>query len=203
MTIFSKPRNRARYNERMFDPRITMSSDPADPEGGFAPFFYKGYANPAMTWTEKGILKSLAYDSGMGVSLGRKYSDNPTSLRLSGGTTEIDQMIAQCDEGIFVNRFSAVDLVDWKTMMLTGVTRDGCFLVKNGKIDRPVKNFRFLESPAFMLNKLVTMGKARRAAYGYTPSARGEPTIEWPRAPMIVPPMMIHDFNFSAMADAV
>jgi len=89
-------------------------------------------------------------------------------------------------------------LIHQKSMTTTGVTRDGCFLIKDGKIAKPVKNFRFLDSPAFMLNKLVTLGPTRRASLGYAPSE-----FDWPRRPMIVPPMMVNDFNFSALADAV
>ena len=202
-TIFTKPRHTAHYNERMFDPRITMSVDPADPDGGFAPFFWRGYANPATTLTKDGVLKDLAFDFYGAMIHGRKYSDEPSGLRVSGGTTSVEEMISKCREGIFVNRFSGVDMVDMKSMMLSGVTRDGCFLVKDGKITKPVKNFRFLESPAFMLNKLVALGATRRAAYGYTPPGVGEFYIDWPRRPIIVPPMMVNDFNFSALADAV
>jgi predicted Zn-dependent protease len=114
-------------------------------------------------------------------------------------------MISQCEEGIFVNRFSGVELLAHKTGTMTGVTRDGCFLVKHGKIDRPVKNFRFLDSPFFMLNKIMALGKTKRAAFGYTPPSQAERSSmpEWPRPPIIVPPMMVRDFNFNALADAI
>jgi predicted Zn-dependent protease len=126
----------------------------------------------------------------------------------------IEEMIAACDDGIYVNRFSAVDVIDPESGMLTGVTRDGCFLIRHGKIDRPVKNFRFTESPAFFLNRLELLGRTERVALGYSPPTIGElgdgrswpPSgrlTQWPRLPIIVPPMMVRDFNFSALSDAV
>jgi predicted Zn-dependent protease len=203
-TGFSSPHGGSRLGQRVFDPRISMRSDPADPEGGYRPYFEEGYGTPAMTWIEQGTLKNLAYGVGYAMMRGKTYAEHPYSLRISGGTTSLEEMIAQCQEGIYVNRLSGVDLVDQKTGLITGVTRDGCFLVRNGKIDRPVKNFRFLDSPFFFLNRIKALGVPARAAFGYTPPNNHEegPT-DWPRWPMIVPPMMVSDFNFSSLADAV
>jgi predicted Zn-dependent protease len=88
------------------------------------------------------------------------------------------------------------------------VTRDGCFYIKNGKIEKSVKNFRILESPHFALNKLLALGPTGRTAFGYAPNAWLSHDIwnvgmDWPRRPMIVPPIMVRDFNFSALADSV
>jgi predicted Zn-dependent protease len=196
-----------RYGERMFDARLTMSSDPCDPDGGYCPYFWFGFLNAPETWVEKGVLKALAWPPYHAAGAGRtRYSDTPISMRISGGETTIEEMIAKCEEGIFVNRFSDVELLAMKTGQLTGMTRDGCFLVKNGKIDRPIKNLRFLESPFFALNKILALGVPKRAAFGYAPPGWEERVRgfrEWPRLPLIVPPLMVQDFNFNAMADAV
>jgi predicted Zn-dependent protease len=193
------PKRGNKLRQRIFDPRITMSSDPADPEGGYRPYFdtIHGCVNPPMTWVKDGILVNMAYDALYGLDRGKLRADEPHSLRLSGGTTTIEQMIASCKEGIFVNRVSDVSMVDMKSGLVTGVTRDGCFLVKDGKITKAVKNFRFLESPFFFLNKIEALGKPERAAFGYVKRA------EWPLPPIIAPPMMVNDFNFSALADFV
>jgi predicted Zn-dependent protease len=209
-TPFSTEPGSARRNklqQHVFDSRLTLSSDPADPEGGYCPFFWGGYPTRPMTWVEGGKLINLSYNPLYGAQKGKPYSEIPYSLRMTGGNTTIEQMIAQCQEGIYVNRFSDVQLLDPKTGMMTGVTRDGCFLIKDGKIDRPVKNFRFTDSPWFFLNRIEALGVPGRAAFGYLPPMGGA-TYEgspdsWPRRPMIVPPMMVQDFNFTALADAV
>jgi predicted Zn-dependent protease len=212
-TGFSRFPRGTKLGERMFDARIQMSSDPADPEGGYRPYFFHGlsaYGTPTMSWTEGGILENLAYNPFYAMQVGKVYADNPYSIRVSGGTTSVDDMIASCKEGIYVNRFSDVQLVDFRSGLATGVTRDGCFLVRNGKIDRPLKNFRFFDSPFFFLNRIEALGVPQRAALGYTPpryrpdgSLEVGPALDWPRYPIIVPPMMVRDFNFSALADAV
>jgi hypothetical protein len=97
---------------------------------------------------------------------------------------------------------------------MTGMTRDGCFHIQDGKIDRPANNYRFTESPFFVFNKLKMIGTAHRTALGYTPPTPMDfgdfsawPPLgwatRWPHAPIIVPPMMIEDFSFTALADAV
>jgi predicted Zn-dependent protease len=197
------PRRPGKLGQQVFDRRITMRSDPNDPDGGYRPYFHMGHATPAMTWVDQGVLKNLAYDVGFANEHGKRpYADQPHSIRISGGPTSIEEMIAKCDEGIYVNRFSNTSVVHQESGLTTGVTRDGCFLIKHGKIAKAVKNLRFLDSPFFMLNKLEALGPSVRAAMGYTPLRHGY-SNQWPLPPIIVPPMMVHDFNFSQMSDAV
>jgi predicted Zn-dependent protease len=228
-TPFSKTNKGGnRLEQRVVDSRITMRSDPNDPDGGFSPFFElsddldsitdQGLPVPAMTWIENGVLKNLAYSVRYGLLKGKPYSFSPQSVRVEIGTSAkaatIDEMIVACDDGIYVNRLSGVEMVDAPSGMLTGVTRDGCFLVRHGKIERPVKNFRFTDSPVFFLNRVEMLGRSERVAFGYMPPTLSETgdgrtwppsgrLAQWPRLPVIVPPMMVRDFNFSALSDAV
>jgi predicted Zn-dependent protease len=191
-------RRGGKMHQRIFDSRLTMRSDPADPEAGYSPYFSFGYATVPMTWVENGILKNLRYDVKRAVSRGKPYTSEPEAFRMTGGTTTIDAMIAQCEEGIFVNRFADLTSRDIRSGLMTGATRDGCFFVRHGKIEKAVKNFRVVDSPFFFLNKIDALGVPERAAFGYVPSQGS-----WPRPPVIVPPMMVRDFNFASMVDAV
>jgi predicted Zn-dependent protease len=143
----------------------------------------------------------MAYDVGWAMMKGKAFAADPSSFRMEAGpetpTKTIEEMIASCKEGIYVNRFSDVSEIDERSGMLTGATRDGCFLIKDGKFSKAVKNFRIMESPFFFLNKIEAIGASERAAFGWTKEG------EWPRQPIIVPPLMVQDFNFSALADAV
>jgi predicted Zn-dependent protease len=139
---------------------------------------------------------------GYSLDRGKPFSQKPWSMRVEPvpgtRTLTIDEMIANCQRGIYINRFSDVSSLDPSTGMQTGVTRDGCFLIQNGKIDRPVKNFRFVDSPLFMFNRIEAIGIAERAVIGFVPVDYHEPQY-----PMVVPPMMIRDFNFTALSGAV
>jgi len=196
----------SKIGRRVFDPRISMWSDPADPDGGYRPDFSEGLPEPKMSWVEQGVLRNLAFDPPYALQQGNPYAGAPWSFHMSGGPTSVEEMIRSCDEGIYVNRVSGIEMLHEPSGLLTGVTRDGCFYVKHGKIERPVKNFRFTDSPWFFLNKLVSLGASQRTAFGYTPASRmenGHEETNWPRRPLIVPPLMVQDFNFNALADAV
>jgi predicted Zn-dependent protease len=218
-TPFSANENgrRTKVGLRVFDPRIDLVSDPDDPVGGYPPFFEPtpfglesrifGYPMRPMAWIEQGVLKNLAYDVLDGNSRRLVPSEMPLSIRLSAsaGTAlaSIDEMITQCKDGVYINRFSEVDLVDPRMIgFMTGVTRDGCFYVKDGKIVKPVKNFRFLDSPYLAFTRVEMIGASQRVAFGYK-GIVSELSGRWPQLPVIAPPMMIRDFNLVATADAV
>jgi predicted Zn-dependent protease len=84
--------------------------------------------------------------------------------------------------------------VDPRTVLFTGLTRDGTFLVENGKITKPVQNFRFNESPIFMLNNLEAMGRPVRVSASESGNAGSA---------VVVPPIRVRDFNFTSLSEAV
>jgi predicted Zn-dependent protease len=88
-----------------------------------------------------------------------------------------------------VTRFNSPVLVDFPSMLMSGNTRDGLWLIENGKVSRPIKNFRYTESPLFALNSIQALGVPQR--------------VFRPGAPAVVPPMMVRDFSFSGLTDAV
>jgi len=198
-----------RIGHRVLDPRITLTTDPMDPEGGEFPFFDDGYAaypSGKATWVEQGILRQLGYGSPYAaLNAGKFPIKAPAALHMSGGPTSIEEMIAQCERGLYVHRLSGVDVVDPASASMTGTTRDGCFLIKQGKIATPVTNLRFYQSPALAFNRVLALGAPERASFGLTPPSLGNRDTwgTWPHAPIIVPPMMVEDFNFSSMTDAV
>jgi predicted Zn-dependent protease len=214
LAVRGDPARPNKIGRPIFDPVINIRSDPADPLGGFTPFGdmtsdWTAMPTRAVSLVERGMLRDLAYSIYYGLEEGKPFSQNPWSMRVEAtvGTPllTVEQMIANCEEGIYIHRLSDVTEIDRVTGMQTGVTRDGCFLIKNGKIERPVKNFRFIESPFGILNRIIAIGKSERTAFGYTTQTNTEPQYasEWPRRPLIVPPLMIRDFNLTALSDAV
>jgi len=216
ITVFAVSNDPTRDNKiglRVLDSRINITSDPLDPEGGYTPFGdwpVDNWAMPThtMSYVEKGVLMDLAHTHDYSLDRGKPFNQDPWSMRVEAvPNTQLmteEEMIAQCKRGIYVNRFSYVGMLDSPSALLSGVTRDGCFLIKDGKINRPVKNFRFIDSPMFALNRLVAIGKTQRVPFGYMAHDNGQYYYErWPRRPMIVPPIMVTDFNFSALSDAV
>jgi predicted Zn-dependent protease len=199
--LYDRIVNKPRLGQRIFDPRVTLSSDPNDPDGGYLPFNPWGWPLVPMTWVGTGgVFENIAYETELAASMGvTPANDPPRSLRMSGGPTTVEEMIANCKLGIYVNRFSHLSGIDESSGAMTGLTNGGCYLVRNGKIEKSVRHFRFIESPWHFLNRVEAIGSSERTAFGYAPWQEGG----WPVAPTIVPPLMIRDFNFGALSDAV
>lgn len=113
----------------------------------------------------------------------------PTLLEFSGSETSMDQILAETERAILVNSFWYIRFVDPNTLLLTGLTRDGVFLVENGKIVKPLKNMRFNESPIFSLENVERVGKPeQRRAWFYD---------------LLIPPMVVKKFSFTTETAAV
>jgi predicted Zn-dependent protease len=202
----AKPNGRYPIGDYVLDKRLSLRSDPNDPDGGYFPFFYEefirnGFPQAAVDWIVDGRLQELAYSYQGAAIYGKKNpAAVPRSLRLTGKPPHktIQEMIASCQDGIYVNRLTNVELTDYRSGMLGGLTHDGCFLIRKGKIDRAVKNFRFSAGPFYVLNALEAVGVSERTTLGATPQK-----LHWPNPPIIAPPVMVRDFNFSGLADAV
>jgi len=105
---------------------------------------------------------------------------------LAGGTKTTDELIAGCDRGILVTHFFYIRSLDGRTVLETGLTRDGTFLIEKGKITRALKNFRWNESPLLMLNRLEDIGRPVLTTAG-----------------RMMPALRVRDFNFASASDAV
>jgi len=200
--LYDHQRNRPKLGEQILDARISISCDPSDPDGGYLPFNPVGYPLIPMRFVERGVLRQLAFPADYAADLGvTPANDPPDSLRIEAEpgvqTNTVDEMIANCREGIYINRLSQIEAIDSNDGgAMTGLTNGGCYLVRHGKIEKAVRNFRFTESPWHFLTRVEAIGTAERASFGYSPWIG-----DWPVAPMIVPPMMIRDFNLVGLAD--
>jgi len=181
----------SRIGQRVVDSRITLGVDPMDPDCGFVPFDGNGEPFQAVNWIDRGILRELAYDRSYGLrALNRDRAlPNPFAYRMSGGTATLEEMIASTARGLVVTRFNDVQLLDMNSMLCTGTTRDGIWLVEHGKISKAVKNFRFTESPMFILNNVEQLGAPQR--------------VFRPWSPAVVPPLKVRDFSFTSLVDAI
>lgn len=191
MGPFALSEGQSKIGLKVLDERITLSADPMDPDLGFPPFSGGGAVFHAVNWIENGILKELAYLRPYGIqTLGINSGlPNSGSYRLSGGDVSVDEMIATTRRGLLVTRFHGINVIDEQSLLCSGYTRDGLWLVENGKISKAVKNFRITESPLFIFNSLDSLGEPVR--------------VFRPGAPTTAPPAKVRDFNFSSLSDAI
>ncbi len=190
-SAFSKQGGGNKIGEKIVDSRVTIVSDPQDPQILSQPFDGQGLPLQRQVWVENGVLKQLFYSRFWAQKQGKQPTGFPSSLKMQGGTTSMDDMIKSTPRGILVTRLWYLRQVDPRTILFTGLTRDGTFLIENGKISKSIKNFRFNESPLFLLSNLEAIGPAVRIAGA---EAGG---------PIVMPAIKAKDFNFTSLSDAV
>ena len=188
---FTKAGGGNKIGEKIVDSRVTILSDPQDPDLLSQPYDGEGLPLNRQVWVENGVLKQLYYTRFWAQKQSKQPTGFPSSFKMQGGTTSIDDMIKSTARGILVTRLWYLREVDPRTILYTGLTRDGTFLIENGKITKAVKNFRFNDSPLFMLNNLEAIGPAVRI--GGTEAGGA----------VVMPPIKAKDFTFTSLSDAV
>jgi predicted Zn-dependent protease len=188
-SFLSKKGGGTLLGEKLFPEFITVRSDPFHKLNPGLPWANGGLPNGPMTWIEKGVVKNLFYDRYYAMKAGKEPTPLSSGILLEGGEKTLEQLIAGVERGLLVTRFWYIRVVNPQTVQLTGLTRDGLFLIENGKVTSPVVNFRFNESPVRMLQNTIAMGRPVRTRGG--------------ESGMIAPPLVVKDFTFSSISDAV
>ncbi len=190
-SAFSKQGGGTKVGEKIVDERVTLFSDPADSQLLTNAFDGQGLPAHRVSWIENGVLKRLTYSRFWAQKKNQQPDAGTNAVKFSGGTQTTEDLIKSTPRGILVTRLWYLRPVDPRTVLYTGLTRDGTFLIEDGKISKAVKNFRFNESPLFMLNNLDAIGRAVRVA---GTEAGGD---------VVMPSLKVRDFNFTSLSDAV
>src|SRR6185503_13278898 len=193
-SFFSLPGGKNKIGQKVVDDRVTIVSNPFEPNLASGPFSGDGLPTKPVVWIENGVLKNLDYDRYWAQKQQRTPTGAGGTIGMTGGMSSMDDLTRSTERGLLVTRFWYLRPVDQRTILYTGLTRDGTFLIENGKITKPVKNLRFNDSPIFMLNNLEAMGVPERVSA----SEGGEPGQA-----IVVPPLKVRDFNFTSLSDAV
>jgi len=207
-TVFSKPGGGTRIGERLSSLPVTLSSDPrawglqstpfvvAHASGPDSSVFDNGLPLAPTAWIRDGSLAALissrhsAAIAGVPVTPG---IDNLTFATSAAGAPSLEQMIASTGRGLLLTCLWYIREVDPQTLLLTGLTRDGVYLVENGEVTGAVNNFRFNESPVGMLGRLLEVGAT-------VPTLPREWGDYFNRAAM--PPARVEGFNMSSVSQA-
>ena len=191
-----KQRGETRLGEMVFGDNFTLRSEIGNPILRQSPIGQDGLSAKPITWVEKGVVKNLFYDR----FWAQKQKKEPTattpgmSLVMEGGTMSMEEMIKTTKRGLLVSFFWYIRPVDNMTLLNTGMTRDGLFLIENGEIVAPVQNFRWNESPAVSFNNITGLGPS-------IPMHTGEAYDNPGTA--LVPAMRLEDFTMTSISPAV
>jgi len=184
-----------RLGKPLFGKNISITDDAYHPLQLGANFDGEGLPRQRVTLVDEGVTKNLVYSrrsakaarktpTGHGFALPNEYGEAPMNLVFGGGDSSLEEMIASTPRGLLVTRLWYIREVDPYEKVMTGMTRDGLYLVEHGKVTSAVRNFRFNQSLIEMLRNVELLGPAVRAT--------GEEAFE-----MVVPAMKVRDFHFS------
>jgi predicted Zn-dependent protease len=204
-TALSAPGGGTRVGERLTDLPLTLLSDPMAPGLACTPFvavsassetvsaFDNGMEIGQVDWIRNGVINALAYPRATAEKFDAKVAVAADNLVMTGGSAEQADMIAATERGLLLTTLWYIREVDPTTLLLTGLTRDGVYLIEDGEVTAAVNNFRFNESPLDLLRRATEAGVSEKTL----PREWGD----WAtRAAM--PSLRIPDFYMSSVSQA-
>jgi predicted Zn-dependent protease len=186
----------SKLGEKVFSDLVTLLSDIGNPILRQNPIVPDNTPLRDVTWVEKGVLKNLAYSGAYARRVKKPVTPASinNSLVMEGTEQSIADMIKTTKRGLLVTFFWYIRGVDQQTLLNTGMTRDGLFLIENGEIAGPVQNFRWNMSPIVGYNNVTAVGKAGPMHTGESYDGGGT---------ALVPPVRIEDFLMTSISPAV
>jgi PmbA protein len=161
-----------RIGERVFDPSFSLYDDALDPRGLPKAFDFEGVPKQRVALVEDGVARDVVWDrrtakrvggdrTSTGHGLGapaQSFGPVPFNLSVRGGDATTDELVERVEDGVYVTRLHYLGVVDPREGVLTGMTRDGTFLIEGGRVTRPLVNLRFTTSFPALVEKLLGLG---------------------------------------------
>lgn len=189
-SFFSRPGGGNRIGDKLAGSNITLRADPSDPATPGSPFGEDGLPQRRQTFIDQGMISSLWYSRYWAHKQGKEATGRPGVAQLLGGQASDSDLLRGIDRGVLITRFWYTRWLDPQSILITGLTRDGVFLIENGQVTAPVNNFRFNESPVTMLKNADALTTSTVRAPGFGALLR-------------VPALRTHGFNLASISDAV
>ncbi len=176
---------------KIFPETTNLSSDPYDARIPSIPFSLEGLEIKPAYWIKNGVIENIAISRFEAAKQKKAPFPTPTNLKLEGGAQSLDELIRSTKYALYVQGFAQIAMADATNCLLTGSTRDGLFLIEDGKITNAVKNLLIRETPAYLLNQIKQMGT---------------PQVTYPRGvlfPMLLPPLLVKDVMYQRASGAI
>jgi len=164
-----------KVGEKLFSDKLNISLKTDVPELPAPIFGDAGLAVEPRKWIKNGVLERLRHGRFWAEKKGVEPDPTMFPVFMEGEDNTVDDLVKKCKRGLLVKNLWYIRYVDRRELLLTGMTRDGVFLVEDGKIVKPVKNLRWNESPIVFLNNIVAMSKPERVGhYAMLPGVMSE-----------------------------
>jgi len=193
------------FGRKIVDEKVTIYDDGLDPQGLPVSFDFEGVPKQRVTFFDRGVAREVTYDSFTSGQEGKQSTGHalpppntegpvPVNLFMSEGDASLAEMIRSVRKGIYVTRFHYTNVVEPMKAVITGMTRDGTFLIEEGEIKRPIANLRFTESILKALSRVNAISRERRVCSEGTVYSRRFVTGT------VAPALKIDGFNFSGVS---
>jgi predicted Zn-dependent protease len=176
-----------RVGEKLAGDEITVYSDPQNRRVPFVPFDSAGIPHRRAVWIDRGVFARMWWDRWTARQNGVEPIPWPGSLCMAGTEATLDELIGRIENGVLVTHFWYVRPIKLDQALFTGMTRDGTFLIEDGRIQGGVKNLRFNDSSLGMLQRTLAVGRSEPCVTGI-----GEG---------VFPPLVVADWNFTGVTD--
>ncbi len=187
-----------RLGEKVMSSEITIEDNALDGPSAGMPFDYEGQPRKKVTLIDRGVARAIVHDrktaalartttTGHALPMPNTSGPIPMNLSLAKGSTSMDEMIKSTKKGILITNFHYSNLLKPLTVEITGMTRNGTFMIENGRVTYPVKNMRFTESAVDAFNMVESVGD------------KPETYLSWGRVSS--PALKIRGFNFSSATE--
>jgi len=194
---WSAPGNKTKLGQALFDSRLSVCSDPWHPDLPASPATPDGVPAQKIYFIRNGVLENLHYSRFWAQKQNKHATPGPvnTVFEVAGATSSLEDMIKATQRGLLITRFWYIRLVDPRTALLTGLTRDGVWWIEEGQIKHPVRNFRFNQSVLALLasGNVEMVGAPERIS-----SSEGQGN-----SAVLVPALKVKEFHFTSLSDAV
>jgi predicted Zn-dependent protease len=174
-----------KVGEQLFNPIVEVQRNPAHPLLQSDRFFGNGLSNQPLEIIKNGIPQTLSYSRYWAKEQNQEPTGGMYPIVMTGSAHSVADLIASTERGILVSRAWYVRYVNPRTLEVTGMTRDGTFLIENGKISHPIKNLRFNQSLPEMLNNVVALSQAKHLSGS------------------VIPGCKVNNFHFSSITDSI
>ena len=190
-SVFSAAEGKTQLGQKIFAPGVNLYTDPQHAVVPASPFGEDGYPTAKSYLARGGVLESLSSSRFWAQKTGRRPGPYFVNFIMEGEGKPLADLIASVERGLLLTRFWYIRAVDPRQALVTGLTRDGTFYIEKGKVQHPVKNFRFNESLVRLLGEVEASGAPQRVM-----ATEGS-------SPLLLPPIKVRSFRFTSISDAV
>ncbi len=190
-----------KIGQKVMDEKVTIHDDAYHPLAAGMPFDFEGMPRKSVTLIEKGIARAVVHSRKTAKKAGTQttghalpepnaYGPIPLNPLLEAGDSSLEEMIEKTERGILVTQFHYTNLMEPMRLTMTGITRNGTFMIENGRIAYPVKNLRFTESLVKAFSSVEMVGRELRRCAGFFFGGA------------VVPALKVRNFRFTSVSES-